>query len=234
MNGHQELLADVAALKAAVTPLRDSKGMHCFSLNLSENALNVIMAARMQRAFIPLNGVITQAQDLAMLAAQAQPPLQPSFFEWVLLYALTPPHITLSPTPDPLYATVDAQFSLSALSIDPISAGSGPIPGATWTFRVSSPVKIVLGASTSENGSKPTDIVDLNLFPDHVFDIIFRPAKLQHRASDDVGLCRRGREPAVRSHHAHAFVAAGSGHSRGVADHLQRLRGLRASPFATA
>ena len=173
MNGYQEMLADVAALKAGATPLRGMKGMHCFSLNLSQNALNVINAARMQSSFVPLAGATTQAQDLSMLAALAKPPVQQSFFQWVSLYALAPPHITLSPNPDPLYATADLQFSLSALSIDPISAGLGPIPGVTWTFRVSSPVKVVLGAATPENGGPLTSIVDFKLFPDHIFDILF-------------------------------------------------------------
>jgi hypothetical protein len=173
MNGNQEMLADVAALNAGPTQFRRLEGTHCLSLNLSQNALNVIMAARMLSPFVPPGGATTQAQDLSALAALAQSPVQPSFFQWVSLDALAAPNITLSPAPDPLYATVEAKFSLSALSIDPISAGLGPVPGVTWTFRVSSPVKIVLGASTPENGGALTPIVDINLFPNHIFDILF-------------------------------------------------------------
>jgi len=172
INTEQAIVQDLSALLAGPSAVREREGSVCFSLNLSENAINDILAARCQSAFIPFDGAATQPADLQTLASFAQAPVLPSYFGWVVLDVLGPPVVTLSPASAAGYATIDVPMSLTALTVNPISAGTGPIPGATWTFHVSSPVKIVLGASLNESGGPLTPIVDLFQFPNHIFDVL--------------------------------------------------------------
>jgi hypothetical protein len=170
VNPHQALQTDLAALKAGPNAMRELRGVHCLSLNLSENAVNEILAGRLTGLDPPFVGTV-QPQDLALLASVAQPPAQSSQFGFAWLEAAMTPMITLLSTAGQ-YARLDVTLGLTALAQDPISAGSGVIPGATWRFRVSAPAQVVIGSARPQPGSPLTPIVDFREFPEHVCDVL--------------------------------------------------------------
>ncbi len=165
VNPYQALKASVGALQAA------RLGVHCVSLNLSENAFNDILVAR-GRAGVnpPLVHTMVTPQELAPLAGLAQPPADPSHFGFAFLEPASPPRVTLLSTPDP-YAMVEAELRFTALAQDPINGGA-IVPGCIWTFRVSGEAQIAIGSAQAAPGASPTPIVDWREFPQHVCELL--------------------------------------------------------------
>jgi hypothetical protein len=176
VNPHMALGLDVNAFRNNPNSLRQKEGLHLLSLNLSENAINDILAARRFRGIEPplsYSGPIITTQQLSVLASLAQQPAQPSHFGFVMLESISPPNIMLLPGNNPnQYAALIVDFRLMSLALDPFSAGLAPIPAITWTFRVSSAAQVVLGSAQPEPGTSASTIIDLQRFRAHLFDIL--------------------------------------------------------------
>lgn len=175
VNPYQALRTDVAAFTTTSSALRERQGVQCLSLNLSENAVNEILVARLTTGIAPpLVGSITSQQDLSLLAGVAQAPAQASHFAYASLETAAPPHVTLlSGGSAGQYARVDADLRFTALSDNPI--GGAALSGVTWMFRVSSPAQIAIGSARPQPGEPITPIIDFRRFPEHICELLLDP-----------------------------------------------------------
>lgn len=170
VNPYQAMRTDVSAFATTSNSLRERHGVHGLSLNLSENAMNEILAARLATGFAPpLVGPLNSPQDLAALAAIAQAPAQPSHFVFAYFEAASPPAVTLL-SGGSGYARADVDMRFTALSDNPI--GGGALSGVTWRFRVSTPAQIAIGSARPPTGQPATPIIDFRQFPEHIAELL--------------------------------------------------------------
>jgi hypothetical protein len=172
VNPYEALRLDVPAFQNIPNSFRERHGLHALSLNLSENAMNDLLAARVARGFpAPLAGTITAPQDLAALTALAQPPALAAHFGYCTLEAVTPPNVALMPGSNQ-YAVMAVDLRFTALAANPISVGLGVLPGVTWTFHLSAPAQLVVGSAYPAPGEPPTAVIDLRRFNVHGFELL--------------------------------------------------------------
>jgi hypothetical protein len=173
INPYQALRADLAAFRTTPGGLRERRGLHCLSLNLSENAVNEILAARLNSGRVPPFVGTVSPQDLNLLRPLAQPPAQASHLNFAWLDLVRTPQVTLLSGANPNeYARVDLDFRFTALEVNPISGGF-VVPGVAWTFRVSSRAQTVIGSAQPSAGKPPTVIVDFGEYARHVCEVLF-------------------------------------------------------------